>query len=57
MTKFCFGDGDVIVDLTLLNILASYNYLIISIYNELGPLVTEENILFKFTKIYKIIKN
>ena len=60
MTKLCFGDGDVFVDLSLLNILASYNYLIISIYNELGLLVTEENILLKFTityKIYKIIKN
>ena len=56
MTKLCFGDGDVFVDVTLLNILASYNYLIISIYNELVPLVTEENILLKFTKIYKIYK-
>ena len=27
MTKLCFGDGDVFVDLTLLNILAAYNYL------------------------------
>ena len=33
MTKLCFGDGDVFVDLTLLNILAAYN----SIFNELGP--------------------
>ena len=27
MTKLSFGDGDVFVDLTLLNILAAYNYL------------------------------
>ena len=27
MTKLCFGDGDVFVNLTLLNILAAYNYL------------------------------
>ena len=27
MTKLCFGDGDVFVDLILLNILAAYNYL------------------------------
>ena len=26
MTKLCFGDGNVFVDLTLLNILAAYNY-------------------------------
>ena len=40
MTKLYFGDGDVFEVLTLLNILASYNY----IYNELCPLVTEKNI-------------
>ena len=33
MTKLCFGDGDVFVHLTLLNI-----------YNELGPLVLVENV-------------
>ena len=27
MTKFCFGNGDVFVDLTLLNNLAAYNNL------------------------------
>ena len=27
MTKLCFGDGDVYVQLTLLNSLAAYNYL------------------------------
>ena len=27
MTKLCLGDGDVFVDLTLLNILATYNFL------------------------------
>ena len=26
MTKLCFGDGDVFVDLTLLNIFATYNF-------------------------------
>ena len=50
MTKLCFGDGDVFVDLTLLNILVAT---IISIYNELGPVITVENIFYKFTKIYK----
>ena len=41
MTKLCFGDGDVFVDLSLLNILV---VTIISIYNELGPVITVENI-------------
>ena len=41
MTKLCFGDGDVFEDLTLLNILVAT---IVSIYNELGPVVTVENI-------------
>ena len=40
MTKLYFGDGDVFEVLTLLNILASLNY----ICNELCPLVTEKNI-------------
>ena len=34
MTTLCFGDGNMFVHLTLLNILAANN---ISIYNELGP--------------------
>ena len=38
MTKLCFGDGDVFVHLTLLNILAAYNYLY------LGPVVSVENV-------------
>ena len=42
MTKLCFGDGDVFVDLTLLNILL---LTIFSICNKHGLLVTEENIL------------
>ena len=41
MTKWCFGDGNVFVDLSLLNIRVAT---IISIYNELGPLITVENI-------------
>ena len=41
MTKLSFGDGDVFVDLTLLNILVAT---IISIYNELGQVNTVENI-------------
>ena len=43
MTKLCFGDGDVFVDLTLLHNLAAYNYLYY-IYNELGPVVTVKNV-------------
>ena len=39
MTKLCFGDGDVFVDLSLLNVLVAT---IISIYNELGPVVSEK---------------
>jgi hypothetical protein len=41
MTKLCFGDGDVFVDFSLLNILVAT---IISIYNELGTVITVENI-------------
>ena len=41
MTKLCFGDHDVFVDLTLLDILLAT---IISIYNELGPVIKVENI-------------
>ena len=40
MTKLYFGDGDVFEVLTLLNVLAFYNY----IYIEPYPLVTEKNI-------------
>ena len=42
MTNLCFGDGDVFVDITLLNALAINN---ISIYNALCPVVREKNIL------------
>ena len=49
-TKLCFGDGDVYVYLTVLNILGAT---IINIYNDLGPVITVENIFFKFTKIYE----
>ena len=41
MTKLYFGDGDVFVDLSLLNILVATN---ISLYNELGPVITVENV-------------
>ena len=50
MTKLCFGDHDVFVDLTLLDILLAT---IISIYNGLGSVITVENIFYKFTKIYE----
>ena len=40
MTKVCFGDGDVFVNLTLLVLLLTF----ISIYNELGPVVSVENV-------------
>ena len=46
MTKWCFGDGNVFVDLSLLNILVAT---IISIYNELGPVISGKC----FLKIYK----
>ena len=39
MTKLCFGDGDVFVDLSLLNILVAT---INSIFNELGLVITVE---------------
>ena len=42
MTKLCFSDGDVFVGLTLLKF---WLLTITSIYNELGPVVTGENIL------------
>ena len=42
MTKLCFGDGDVFVDLYVLKFLL---LTIFSIYNKLGPFITEENIL------------
>ena len=42
MTKLCFGDGDVFVDITLQNTFAVNN---ISIYNALCPVVGEKNIL------------
>ena len=48
MTKLCFDDGDVFVDLTLLKILVAT---IFSIYNDFGPVITVENILQKFIKI------
>ena len=41
MTKLCFGDGDVFVDITLLNTLAINS---ISIYNVLCPEAREKNI-------------
>ena len=41
MTNCVFGDGDVFLDLTLLNILVAT---IIYIYNELCPVITVENI-------------
>ena len=41
MTKLCFGDHDVFLDLTLLDILLAT---IIYIYNELGPVVSVENV-------------
>ena len=41
MTKLCFSDCDVFVDLSLLNILVAT---IISIYNELDPVIKVENI-------------
>ena len=41
MAKLHFGDGDVFVHLTLLNILAAYNH---SIYIELGQRVSVENV-------------
>ena len=50
MTKLCFSDHDVFVDLTLLDILLAT---VISIYNELGQVITVENIFYKFTKFYK----
>ena len=53
MTKLCFGDGDVFVNLTLLVLLLTF----ISIYNELGPVVSVENVNKKFTNFMKIVKN
>ena len=51
MTKLSFGDGDVFVDLSLLDILVAT---IISIYNELGPVITVENIFLYLQKMLKI---
>ena len=41
MTQSCFGEGGMFVDHTLLNIFVAT---VISIYNELGPVITVENI-------------
>ena len=56
MTKLCFSDGDVFVDLILLNILAAYNYLYLmnlwiypSSWNLLQKILKKK--LRKFTKI------
>ena len=51
--KLCFGDGDVFVDITLLNNLAVNN---MSIYNARCPVVKREKTLPKFTKFMKIVK-
>ena len=45
--------------LMCLNILLYWTFLLLtifSIYNKLGPLDTEENILWTFTKITKLVK-
>ena len=56
MTKWCLCDGEVFVDLSLLNILVDT---IISIYNELGPVlqwkIFPKN-LQKLTKLYENCK-
>ena len=51
--KLFFGDGDVFVDLTLLNILALYNYLY---HYELGPVVSVENVSENLQILWKLLK-
>ena len=53
MTKLCFDDHDVFVDLTLLDILLA---IIISIYNELGQVITVEKYSKNLQKFMKIVK-
>ena len=55
MTILCFGDGDVFVDLTLLNSLAA-NKSIISINNELSPVVSVENVSENLLILWKLLK-